>query len=158
VPPRSSLLVEKRIYLAFPPFWKPLVHFVALGFILRLSLATLHLFEQNHSTAPSFVCTKADPVPGSMSLLQKLQRWVPTNLLAPPHLTCFTLSFAENENITHSDRPLHVSCKDSSLVPAFHNLDSNLSDFSGHSCSTQQLNDFGGDCWGRYFFIVFFAH
>ena len=65
-------------YFAFPPFWKPFVHFVALGFILRLILATLHLLEQNHSTAPSFVCTKADPVPGSMSFSQKLQRWVPT--------------------------------------------------------------------------------
>jgi hypothetical protein len=70
--------LKSTIYLAFPPFWKPFAHFVALGFILRLSLDTLHLFEQNHSTAPSFVCTKADPVPGSMSFSQKLQRCVPT--------------------------------------------------------------------------------
>ncbi len=67
-------LLKSADYLAFPPFWKPFDHFVALGFILRLSLATLHLLEQNHSTEPSFVCTKADPVPGSMSFSQKLHR------------------------------------------------------------------------------------
>jgi hypothetical protein len=75
-------LLKKPNYLAFPPFWKPLVHFVALGFILRLSLATLHLLEQNHSTEPSFVWTKADPVPGSMSFSQKIHFIVPTTASA----------------------------------------------------------------------------
>lgn len=79
----KTLVILFLVYRpALPPFSYAADHLVSRGFIRRFSMAVLHLFEQNHKTAPSLVRTKAEPVPGSIVFPQKLHFCVPTIITA----------------------------------------------------------------------------
>ena len=106
----------------------------------------LHLLEQNHRIVPSFFTYMA-PVPGGNSFPQKEHSLSlgTGNPLSSSEFLGFPFGFPQQENVVGSHRAFHVSCYDASFVSSFKHSNSDLRDLTGGSCSTNHLNDFGGN-------------
>ena len=59
-----------------------------------------------------------------------------------PDLLCFSLRFAEHQNIVQSNRSLNVSSDNSALVASLENSHSDLYDFTGYSGAANYLGYF----------------
>ncbi len=106
----------------------------------------LHLLEQNHRIVPSFL-TYMMPVPSGNSCPQKEQN-LSLGTGKPPvssNFFGFPFSFPQHENVVGSHRTFHVSCYDAPFVPSFEHSNPDLGDLTSESCSTDHLNDFGGN-------------
>lgn len=61
-----------------------------------------------------------------------------------PDLLGFPFGLAEHKNIAETNRSLHISSDNASLISSFANSDSDLNDLSGYSGSADDLGYFGG--------------
>ena len=59
-----------------------------------------------------------------------------------PYLLGLTFGLSKDKNVTDSDRPLHVSCYDTTFVLSFEKSDSDLDDFARNAGPTYDLRYF----------------
>lgn len=67
----------------------------------------------------------------------QFSRYTLTDLLG------LALGLAQHQNVTETNRPLHVASDDSSLVPSLLNTDTNLDNFSCNTGPANNLCDLG---------------